>query len=72
MDFLTKNTGLQHVAENIFLNLGYSDLVNCAEVSKNWKKDHGNTNYLVSKMPAEPKIFQQIGLEKIDSTNQSI
>ena len=72
MDFLTKNTGLQHIAENIFLNLGYSDLVNCAEVSKNWKKIMEIPTIWFQKCQQSPKFFNRLAWKKlIQLTNRS-
>ena len=38
MDFITKNTGLQHISEKIFMNLDYEDLMICGEVNQSWKQ----------------------------------
>ena len=38
MDLITKNPGLQHIAENIFLNLNHVTLLKCQNVNTEWKK----------------------------------
>ena len=37
MDFITKSSGLQHIAEQIFLNLNYEKLEVCQKVNEFWK-----------------------------------
>ena len=39
MDFITKNPGLQHISEEIFLNLDHKSLLKCQKVNHFW----GNT-----------------------------
>ena len=38
MDLITKNTGLQHISEEIFLNLDHKSLLKCFEVNTFWKE----------------------------------
>ena len=38
MDFITKNPGLKHISEKIFMNLDYEDLMICGEVNQSWKQ----------------------------------
>ena len=49
MDLLTKNPGLQLVAEEIFQNLNVLDLENCEEVSKSWKAILRNSSFWLRK-----------------------
>ena len=37
MEKLTNNPGLQHIAEEIFLNLAYDSLEKCQEIDESWK-----------------------------------
>ena len=37
MDQITKNKGLQHIAEEIFKHLDKENLMNCQKVSQSWK-----------------------------------
>ena len=38
MDLITKSSGLQHIAEEIFLNLDYEKLMLCQKVNEFWKE----------------------------------
>ena len=38
MDLILKNPGLQHIAEDIFLNLDENSLTNCATLNQNAKE----------------------------------
>ena len=38
MDIITKSSGLQHIAEEIFLNLDYEKLLLCQKVNEFWKE----------------------------------
>ena len=37
MDFISKNPGLQHISEEIFLNLDHKSLLNCQKVNHFWE-----------------------------------
>ena len=37
MENLTNNPGLQHIAEDIFLNLTSDNIEKCQEVDESWK-----------------------------------
>ena len=47
MEFLTNNPGLQHVAEEIFLNLDPKDLKKCELVNERWENVIKNPSFLV-------------------------
>ena len=38
MDFIMNTPGLQHIAENIFLNLNQKNYFTCQNVNTKWKK----------------------------------
>ena len=38
LETFVQNPGLQHLAENIFLNLNFNALKNCTNVNEDWKK----------------------------------
>ena len=44
MDLITKNSGLQHIVEEIFLNLNYEKLELCQEVNDFWKERLNSCN----------------------------
>ena len=37
MDFITRNPGLQHIIEEIFMNLDHKNLLKCQEVDLSWE-----------------------------------
>ena len=49
MDLITKNSGLQHIAEEIFLNLNYEKLEICQEVNEFWKERLNNSMFWLKK-----------------------
>ena len=49
MDLLTKNPGLQHLAEVIFLNLNHEDFEKYMEVDESWRKILENPSFLLRK-----------------------
>ena len=65
MDLITKNPGLQHVAENIFLNLNHKSILKCQNVNTKWKK------ILESPFFWLKKCVCQFGLSEKIQENQS-
>ena len=49
MELLTNNPGLQHVAEEIFLNLNSKDLQKCTYVNERWKNIINNPSFYLKK-----------------------
>ena len=72
MDNLTKNPGLQHVAEAIFLNLDYFNLATCAVVNEDWKKIQENPTFWFQKCKQSPKFLNAFAWKKlIQLTNRN-
>ena len=46
MDLLTNNPGLQHLAEEVFMNLDMCHLEKCSRVNETWKNILANLPYL--------------------------
>ena len=49
MDLLTNNPGLQHISEEIFLNLDNENLLKCQKVNKDWEQIINNPNFWLKK-----------------------
>ena len=49
MDFLTKNPGLQHVAEEIFMNLDHNDVIKSKTVNQYWYRILVNPTFWLKK-----------------------
>ena len=49
MDLITKSSGLQHIAEEIFLNLDYEKLMLCQKVNEFWKEKLNIAMFLAEK-----------------------
>ena len=49
MDGLTKNPGLQYVAEEIFLNLNLDTIKKCVQVNESWRKLLNNPSFWLRK-----------------------
>ena len=49
MEILTNNPGLQHIAEEIFLNLGFFCLEKVEKVHESWKMIVNNPSFLLQK-----------------------
>ena len=49
MENFLKNPGLQHIAENVFLNLNYENLETCRLVNKSWKQILNNPMFWIKK-----------------------
>ena len=49
MDLISKNPGLQHISEEIFLNLDNENLLKCQKVNKNWEQIINNPTFWLKK-----------------------
>ena len=49
MDFISKNPGLQHISEEIFMNLDSKCLTTCQEVNPYWKELIKNPKFWIKK-----------------------
>ena len=79
MDQITKNTGLQHIAEEIFKHLDKENLMICRKVSKSWKDILDGPMFLLkridnSNIPADIKKNWKMlikELEKVENLDQT-
>ena len=79
MDQITKNTGLQHIAEEIFKHLDKENLMNCRKVSQSWKDILDGPMFLLkrienSNIPTEIKKNWKLlikELEKVENLDQT-
>ena len=58
MDIITKNPGLQHISEEIFMNLDSECLMNCQEVNSYWKELIKNPKFWLKKCNSNTSSFQ--------------
>ena len=49
MDFITRNPGLQHIIEEIFMNLDHKNLLKCQEVNLAWESILKNPTFWLDK-----------------------
>ena len=67
MDGLTKNPGLQYVAEEIFLNLNLDTIEKCMQVNESWRKILINPSFWLRKCTKYGKIVgNKLDWEKTD------
>ena len=79
MDQITKNTGLQHIAEEIFKHLDKENLMNCQKVTQSWKEILDGPMFLLkridnSNIPADIKKNWKMlikELEKVENLDQT-
>ena len=79
MDQITKNTGLQHIAEEIFKHLEKENLINCGIVNQSWKEILVGPLFLMkridnSNIPANIKKNWKMlikELEKVENLDQT-
>ena len=79
MDQITKNTGLQHIAEEIFKHLEKENLINCGIVNQSWKEILVGPLFLMkridnSNIPADIKKNWKMlikELEKVENLDQT-
>ena len=79
MDQITKNTGLQHIAEEIFKHLEKENLINCGIVNQSWKEILVGPLFLMkridnSNIPTEIKKNWKMlikELEKVENLDQT-
>ena len=65
MDNLTKNPGLTHIAEVIFLNLNYSHILECSQVHESWKKILNRPNFWLQKCAQNPEFKNKSAWKKL-------
>ena len=65
MDTLTKNPGLQHIAEEIFLNLSLSDILKCSRVNESWKTILDKPHFWIQKRAQDPKFKNKSAWKKL-------
>ena len=58
---MTKNPGLQHILEEIFLNLKMSDLEICMQVNESWRSIINNPSFWLQKCIQNEKFQNKIG-----------
>ena len=58
---MTKNPGLQHILEEIFLNLEMSDLEICMQVNESWRSIINNPSFWLQKCIQNEKFQNKIG-----------
>ena len=46
---MTENPGLQHISEQIFLNLNNENLLKCQQVNKDWEQIINNPTFWLKK-----------------------
>ena len=63
MEKLTKIPGLQHIAETIFLNLTFGDILECTQVNESWKMLVDNPSFWLRKC-AQNSTFENISAWK--------
>ena len=56
---LPKIPGLQHIAETIFLNLTFGDILECTQVNESWKMIVANPSFWLRKC-AQNSTFENI------------
>ena len=79
MDQITKNIGLQHIAEEIFKHLDKENLMNCRKVSQSWKDILDGPMFLLKRIentniPTEIKKNWKMlikELEKVENLDQT-
>ena len=49
MDLISRNPGLQHISEEIFLNLDHKDILECEKVNAFWKQTLKNPSFWLKK-----------------------
>ena len=59
MEKLTKIPGLQHIAETIFLNLTFGDILECTQVNESWKMLVDNPSFWLRKC-SQNSTFENI------------
>ena len=59
MDLITKNPGLQHIAEEIFSNLDRNDLLQCQEVNEYWASILRNPWFWYNRMTQQTMLSQE-------------
>ena len=47
LDLISKTPGLQHITEQIFLELNHENLIECEKVNTSWKRIMNNPNLLL-------------------------
>ena len=62
MDFITSNPGLQHISDEIFLNLDRDQILFCQEVNQAWNQLLDNSRFWL-KMCVKNGMSKQIRLE---------
>ena len=65
MDNLTKNPGLTHIVEVIFLNLNYSHILECSQVHESWKKIQNRPNFWLQKCTQNPEFKNKSAWKKL-------
>ena len=65
MDNLTKNPGLIYIAEEIFLNLNYSQILKCSEVNEFWKKIQNRPHFWLQKCAQNPEFKNKSAWKKL-------
>ena len=80
MDFISKNPGLQHISEEIFLNLDHKSLLNCQKVNHFWEKTlNNNPSFWLKKClriglskEVEPKWIELIRTSKTENQKKIV
>ena len=65
MDNLTKNPGLQHIAEEILLNLNYFDILKCSQVNESWKTILDKPHFWLQKHAQKPTFKNKSAWKKL-------
>ena len=65
MDNLTKNPGLILIAEEISLNLNYSQILKCSEVNEFWKKIQNRPHFWLQKCAQNPEFKNKSAWKKL-------
>ena len=79
MEQITKNTGLQHIGEEVFKHLDMENLMNCRKVNQSWKNILEGPMFLLkridnSNIPANIKKNWKMlikELEKVENLDQT-